>query len=561
VNRALALLLWLRFRAWFRRILRNAGTVRGVIFLLVGVGFFVLIVGPPLALRLIGGGRGMGPGSPELYQPATEHTRFVGSLLLFAYGLLTVLFAPAEQGISFTPAEVQFLFAGPFSRRQLLAYKLTGNALLALLYGVFLSLLLLRYAANPAAAYLGLVVTLWFVQFFTTAVSLVLQTIGAEAFNRRRKLLLVGVIALVVLGVGRLGQDALAEGPGAVVARLEGNRVVQALLTPTRWFVETATAAELDLAFAAGMFRCLAIDAALLGVIFLLDARYLEAAAAASERVYARLQRVRSGGAIAAGSGAATARFGVAMLPWLGGAGPVAWRQLTTALRSLRPLLVFLGIFSFLVLTPRLAWSNEGANSEKAGWLLASIVLGMTFAILTPLLTFDFRGDIDRMDVLKALPISPAGLALGQMLAPVLLLSAVQVALVALAQLFWGGVEVLLVGVALFAVPLNFLSIGVENLLFLWFPTRQVPATPGDFQLLGRQMLVMFSKFLVLAVVIGPALLAAGIAYGVASLLGGNELVAAVATAWLILTGLSAGIVPLVAQAFRSFDVARDTPP
>ena len=57
-----------------------------------------------------------------------QHTRRVGPLLLFAYCALTVLFASAEHGISFTPAEVQFLFSGPFSRRQVLAYKIVGNA-------------------------------------------------------------------------------------------------------------------------------------------------------------------------------------------------------------------------------------------------------------------------------------------------------------------------------------------------------------------------------------------------------------------------------------------------
>ena len=52
--------------------------------------------------------------------------------------------------------------------------------------------------------------------------------------------------------------------------------------------------------------------------------------------------------------------------------------------------------------------------------------VGHSITLLTPLLTFDFRGDVDRLDVLKALPLAPWRVALGQLLAPTLILSAVQ---------------------------------------------------------------------------------------------------------------------------------------
>ena len=72
------------------------------------------------------------------------------------------------------------------------------------------------------------------------------------------------------------------------------------------------------------------------------------------------------------------------------------------------------------------------------GWLIGSMVLGMTVAMLTPLLTFDFRGDIDRIDLLKALPLPAWRMALGQLLAPTLLLTAVQLLVIGLVQVLWG---------------------------------------------------------------------------------------------------------------------------
>jgi hypothetical protein len=557
MHRALWLLLWLRFRAWLRRLSRSAGTVRGALFLVAGLFFFALVIGPNVVLHLMQADRN---GGPLAY---VEHTRRVGPLLLFAYCALTVLFASAEQGISFTAAEVQFLFSGPFSRRQVLAYKITGNALLACLYALFLTGFFFIYAARPPAAYPGLVLTLWFIQFFSMAVSLVINTAGARAFSWWRRLVLVCIVALVTWWAARVGGDAFSEGPRAVVTRLQDNEVVQTLLTPMRWFVETFTAERLWPDFVMGAARCLAVDAGLLLLVFLLDAQYLEASAAASERAYARLQRVRSGGAMAAAAGTGRPRVRLPSLPYWGGVGPLAWRQLTTAARSLRPVLVFLVVFMLMVGGTRLGLGavREG-EPPLGGWLIGSTVLGMTVAMLTPLLTFDFRGDVDRMDVLKALPLAPWRLALGQLLAPTLVLSAVQLVVLAFVQVLWGGVEILLLGVLLFGPSFNFLSFGLENLIFLWFPTRPTPAAPGDFHMMGRQTLMMLAKFAALSLVILPAALAGTLAYVLVTLvLHVNGLPAGLAAGWLVLTGLSFGVVPLVASAFRRFDVARDTPP
>ncbi len=557
MDSALWLLLWLRCRAWLRRLFRNAGTPRGALFLAAGFLFFALVVGPNFVFRFWQAEDG------AFRDAYLKHTREVGPLLLFAYCALTVLLASAEQGVSFTPAEVQFLFPGPFSRRQLLAYKVIGNALLCGLYALFLTAFFFAYAAQPFAAYPGLLLTLWFIQFFSMAVSLLISTVGARAFSHRRKLLLVPLVLVAWWGASRLGADAFARGPSEVIARLGQNEVVRVLLTPMSWFVETLTAEHVWPDFVLGAARCLGVDAALLLVVFLLDAQYLEAAATASERAYARMQRVRSGGAVTAVVGTGRPRFSLPSLPRWGGVGPLAWRQLTTATRSLRPVLIFLVIFALLVGGSWLALGAvEESDLRAGGWFIGSTVLGMTVAMLTPLLTFDFRGDIDRIDVLKALPLPAWRVALGQLLAPTLILSAVQLLVMGLVQALWGGVELLLAGVVVFALPFNFLSFGLENLMFLWFPARPTPAAPGDFQMMGRQTLMMVAKFAALLLVTVPAAVA-GITAGLlaAWLLEVDPIPPALAVGCLVMTALAAGVVPLVAQAFRRFDVARDTPP
>src|SRR5262249_41657746 len=157
----------------------------------------------------------------------------------------------------------------------------------------------------------------------------------------------------------------------------------------------------------------------------------------ASERLYAQLQRLRTGGAAAVvlrGSG--TARSWLPMLPWWGGIGPVAWRQLATVPRS-RSTLVIL-----LMLLPLVALPLLGARQQNIDLRLGlAVSLGLQVSVMTlfvtPLIAFDFRGDLDRMEVLKTWPIAPVSLAIGQLLTPVLLVCLIQWIALAVIAMTW----------------------------------------------------------------------------------------------------------------------------
>jgi hypothetical protein len=238
--------------------------------------------------------------------------------------------------------------------------------------------------------------------------------------------------------------------------------------------------------------------------------------------------------------------------------GPTAWRQLVTAVRSLRGLLIFLAIFGgILVLMPlALSLGGDHPNQPAVGGVVAGSLLGISLVSLPAMMAFDFRGDLDRMDLLKSLPIPGWRLAIGQLLAPVLLLSVIQLGALVCIQMVWGGVDVLLLYAVFVVWPLDFLVFGVDNMLFLWFPSRQTVATPGDFQLMGRQLLMLLAKFLALGIPAAVALAAWGITY----FLTERHLPAA-AAASLVLVAFAVSLVPALAAAFRNFDVSRDMPP
>jgi hypothetical protein len=228
------------------------------------------------------------------------------------------------------------------------------------------------------------------------------------------------------------------------------------------------------------------------------------------------------------------------------------WRQATTFLRSWWSL-VLVALLTGAMAAPLLTHAD---GPREILPLVASVLAAMTLVVPT-LLPFDFRGDVDRMDLLKVLPLPAWRLVVGQLLTPVLVVTALQGLVVALVCLVDPHAGPWLPAACAFLPPVNFLLFAVENLLFLWFPSRLAAVAPGDFQVLGRQVILWLAKLLGLMVMVGLAL-AAGAAV---LLLTGGELAAAGAAAWVVSAALAAALVPLLAHAFRRFDVARDTPP
>lgn len=548
MNAALLLLMRLRFWGWWRRLRRNVASVRGALF----VAFGVLIIGcwiVSLAVSLVGAYMAGVPSAN------VEKVRRFAPLFLFGYCLLTVLTTAGDRALTFRPAEVNFLFAGPFSRRQILGYKILTAASVTFFSTLLFTALAVPYAPMLLAAFLTLLLAFLFLQLFGIAVALVGESLGEYASSARRKVAfaLLGVLAVAVLVP--LGRDFFGLQPTELLERVEASPVLQWLLTPFRWFGDAFTAERLWPDLVGSLALCVLMDSALLGAIFLLDAHYLEAASAASERVYRRLERMRAGPA-AVLSGGGRARFTLPELPQWGGVGPIAWRQALTAVRNLKGLLFIVLTFACFVLMPFVIQREGEAPITTLPLLLTAMILGMPI-FLMQLLNFDFRTDLDRMEVLKSLPISPVRLVLGQLLTPVALACVLQAGSVIVLELSLGGLGRFLGGILLFLPPFNVLLFGVMNLLFLWFPTRMTPATAGDFQMMGRQLMLYAAIWVIVLVLLGVPLLLGTLA---AFLTDGNWFVGG-AVAWIVLMMVVSSLIPVIALAFRNFDVARDTPP
>ncbi len=538
MDRSLWLLLRLRGWAWFRRWFRSVRTLKGAMLALLGTLVFL-----PMIVSVFVAPRFMIATQLDLIG---RH----GPLLLLAYCLLNVLISSGDRAIYYSPAEVNFLFCGPYRPRQLLIYKVIAGTLAALVTALVMACVFAHHAAMFVAAYAGLFVSLMLMYLFTLSVGLAINTLGALTVSRGRKFLLLALGVIAALAVWPIGRELSGLSFWEILTQAERSPVVSVAVGPFRPFINAFTARRIWPDLVAWASLSLLIDLTLLVLVLTLNAQFLEAAATASARVYERIQRARQGHVW---TPEGKARVALPMIPWLGGIGPNFWRQMTTISRS-PPIFLAMAMLFVLPVVLTVLVRDPGDVSMAAP---LSVFLGV--ALFAPsVVSCDFRNDLRRMEDLKTLPIRPSRLALGQIMTPIILLSLSEWTGMAWIFLQSRSVPTIVMAFATaLIVPVNLLLVALENLYFLWYPFRVAGANSFDFQTIGRQILTMMAKGASAFVV---ALVTGGVSWLVYSF-AGESWTATIAAAALVVTASGLILIPFLAQAFEQFDVARDTPP
>ncbi len=553
---ALLLLLRLRRKAFWRRTLGGLKTPRGAALAIATGTFFVLMVLPQLIVPLVATFSSEGAkANRQFVEAALPVIRTLLPLGLLSLVMLSVGTGWGESAIYFTPADVDFLFPGPFSRRDLLFYKLAQSIRSSILAGTFFAIFAARYAPLLAGAWLGTVLTLLFINAVTLTLTLLGQIVTQRADSRWRRLALSAVAIAVGLGLVATLKNFDPIRPIDSLTQFRESLpgcIVLAPFEPFARIVTAPTIAKLSLWTAAAAAMVLG----LFGISISLDANYLETAQQVSQRYYQRLQRRRQGGgAIAAMPIGGASRIRLSRPLWLWGVGPNLWRQWLLLLRRSQGLLVLIAIALVMGVLLIVLRRQPGDRIQffVPGAVLAALAYQSLLASMQ--LPAGFRGDMDRMDWLKSLPIHPAAVALAQIGGPALLLSLVQAILLVAAWSLCGGAFPIYATGLVFLLPVNLLLFGVENLIFLIFPMRMSSATAGDFQFMGKYMLLAMLKMLLL--VVGLAIASAGaIVYLIVP-----QLWLAVGCCFVLLLLIDSLVVLLATKAFLGFDVSLDTPP
>ncbi len=559
---ALALLLRLKLRGLVRKHGRRLRTPKGLVLTLLGCAAFALWLGG-LAFSFA--------------RPAELLTGPEGALRVRAFALLLVVLsfssALTNRGLYLPRAEIERLFSAPLARAELVRYRLLAGGLRSLIGGLVLGLFGARRMPEPLLAFLGIVLAMQTLPVLNQLVAIALGGLeqrAADVLRRVGSLLVLALLLLLAALVFALVTDRPLEalpgiGPwlGSAVD-VEGELLAHPYLArATLVFVpwsELITADSLR-AFAPWFVACVALHLFLVELCARLPIDYRETALATSARAAARMARVRRGGGAAATRASRTAARW--RIPWLFGRGPagaIAWRKCAGMVRKAKGAfwvaliaLLFITVFANLML-------GSPPDGQELGMPVLIAMLGTIY--LCSGLRFDFREELERMDVIRAWPLSPARVFAAMLLPEVVLVSL----LVGGTVLLESGLAGRLGGVALAVVAflpfLVFAWVAADNLVFLFAPVRSVPGQDGFVQNTGRRMLQLGLFLLVLLVLLGFAGLAfAGCTLLLHTWLALPERAAFVASGVAALAVLAAGdllLVRLGGAVLRRFDVARD---
>jgi hypothetical protein len=140
------------------------------------------------------------------------------------------------------------------------------------------------------------------------------------------------------------------------------------------------------------------------------------------------------------------------------------------------------------------------ADADIALLATAATLAFYTFLLLPTAVRFDFRRDLDRMALLKGLPITPGAAVIGQTIAPVLIATLFQALVLAFAVAVRSLPPHYLLGTMLVMLPMNALVFSLENFIFLLYPYR---VQQEGLEIFVRTLLTFTGKGLLFALGLG----------------------------------------------------------
>jgi hypothetical protein len=557
---ALRLLLRLKLRGLVRKQARRLKTAKGLFLGLVGGGLFAVWIGS-LVLNWI-----LDPRPPEAGAP-------IGLVRFAALGLtlLTVTSALSHRGLFVPGAEIERLFAAPVARADLVRYRLLVNVGRGALGGLILGLVMMRHVAQPVYAFIGTFVALETLPLVGQIVAMWSGAIERKAYARVKLLrglaLPLGIlVGAGVAGLAIAGQDDM----GSWMSRIAGESglldvanhpVMQAVTAPfAPW--ANAIAATTASQFALWLGVSLLIWVGLYELAARVRVDYRELSLQTASDVAERLRRMRSVGGGASG-GKVSARAVGRRVPWLfgrGAGGAVAWRKLGSILRKARgTLLISTLVLVFVILLSRMLFGHDYDDAERMGGQALVAFLGLLY--LGGGLRFDFRDELDRMESIKAWPLSSRRVFFAMLLPEVLLIAVLIGIAVLIVATLSRGVEPFTLALLVTVPLLAFAWIALDNAVFLFAPVRMVPGQEGALQNAGRGILLLLLRFVLVLLVGGLVALASTGTWFALDFLGARDEAATFAgfcAGWLTLLAVDVGLNELGAWSFRRFDVARD---
>lgn len=506
----------------------------------------------------------------------------VGVFLLFIFVVSAWIFPHARAALTFSEAEVAFLFPAPVNRRTLIHFKLLRSQIAIFFTVLLLTLFTGRFLVDSHAwmRMLG-----WWVILSTLGLHFLgasfartlLLDRGISNWFRRGVVLLA--LASLIVGTVVWGQRAFSppqldnmtdwQAWRDYASELAAAPPLSYVLWPFRLVIAPYLAST-PLEFIKALGPALAIIALHYVWVIRSNVAFEEASLDVSRKYAEKIAAAREGRLTdIAPKKPQRVLFRLSPHGWT----PVAflWKNLINAQATFRARTLVLFLIPVFV---GIGMVSSGRSGGLAS--IAAVVVMMFFIwslLLGPqLVRCDLRHDLVAMDVLKLFPMRGWQVVCGEVLAPTLILSVVQWLLLGAAVALMSGMSNQL-GVPRIPVPWvlaaaviapfwNTLALLIPNAAVLlfpgWFQTRA--DAPQGIEVTGQRLLLFFIQTLVIGVTVIPAGIAFLIGFLPLKLAIGAALapLAGAVTAALVLAGEIVLGVWLVGKLFDRFDLAAE---
>ncbi len=524
-----------------------------------------------------GGRRALAPAIPPEYLLLAES---LGALLLFAIVLLAWFIPHERAALTFTEAEVSFLFPAPVTRRNLIHFKLIRSQLRILFSALLLTLFSRRFGGNVWIHALGwwLILSTLNLHFLGCSFARTML-LDRGVSNRLRRLLVFGLAMAMTACVWVWAKRTLPGLNSADTANLNSvvnylQRILSAgpalyLLYPFRLMARPFLAPDAAAFFSALPPVLLIFLLHYLWVIYS-DVSFEEASVEASQKLATRIAAVRAGNWLGAKKNRKAGR------PWfkLAATGPsvtaLLWKNLI-GIRQVFSVRLWISVFIVVVIFGvMLAGHAQRQGLSIFVAFFIAIALGYSLLLGPQVLRLDFRHDLPQADILKTFPMRGWQIALGEILAPVVVLAGFQWLLLLLGfglVLFLPGKhEALMLAIGISAAcmlpVLDFLLLLIPNAAVLLFPSwiQTGKDSPRGIEATGQRLIFALGQLLVLALALLPAAAAfVGIFFLLKFALGPVAAVPFASLAATVILAVEAGSgVMLLGKLFDRFDVSEE---
>ena len=552
---ALLLRFRMRSRGAFKLLWRSCKTLEGAVRAFFTVGFLSLLLFPLAAVSF------------ATDRPTTEQIQDVRFAtenfipLAIAFGLLVAFISPkSDTTLNFQPAEIDFLFTAPFTRRELLIFKLLGlatsTAVFSLIFTCLFSMVFLFIEGNLVLNFARGVITIFLAMLLMRLMfvwsGLVRRSIVVRLLTPLRKIV-IGVVAILWLGAiystrDKLDMSILKDETkllDAATTFIESD-AYQLGIKPFRVFSNLLLSQSLlEMLFCVSL--CLGAIAGFLWLIVKTDNNFLEKEienARVKVEVLKRTQNFESM-LVSADNGRS-----LPMLPFLGGIGPIAWRQLQTFFRIKKLLIFTVAFYSLLYLFLVFSSKEFAATQFRFSMGVASLaMITLTVSLTMPM---GFQTDVKKMDIFKSLPFSKWHIAAGQLLGPTSMLVLIQYVSLLLFMMLALDQWLLWLTAFAFAPLFSVVILCVVNSISLLYPGQSNEGVARELENIGHILVFIF-------LMIVAAIFISGLLSGVGALayFATHSIPLVVIACWFVMLFCSFVGVWLTGWAFGRFDVSK----